>query len=217
VAEIHAGYLAVIEDAERTLDMGGRIPELVRYVREPHEHVPALRRLFVPEVRAVLDVHFGGRWRLGSVRMWRIAHIPPQEREHHHYGNLWHCDQHPTSTLKLFVQIDSTTASGDSSFRFHDVPSTRRIMRAGYLGMKHVVGPAARMVEDPERVIRFDGGPGSAAFCNTTRCLHRAGIPDPGTTRGMVQLVFSPHDAVAAADPFEGLAPDPGVQPGRIA
>lgn len=215
-AGIHAGYAAVIDDPARTLDMGGRIPGLVRYVRDPLVHVPALRRLLTPHVRAVLDVHFGGRWKAGSVRMWRIAHIPAEERGHHHYGNLWHCDQHPTSTLKLFVQIDPG-AGGDSAFRFHDVPSTRRIMRSGYLGMRHVVGPAAQALEHPGRVIRFDGPPGTAAFCNTTRCLHRAGIPDAGTTRGMVQVVFAPSDGPAAADPFDGLAPDPGVQPGRIA
>lgn len=217
MAEIYAGYLAVIDNPDLTLDMGCRIPELVRYVREPHEHVPGLRRLVTPRVRAVLDAYYGGHWRLDNVRMWRIGHIPPREQGRHHYGNIWHCDQHPTSALKLFVQIDLVANSGDSAFRFHDVPSTQRIMRTGFFGTGHVIGPAAREIECPERVIRFDGRPGTAAFCNTTRCLHRAGIPDPGTTRGMVQLFFMPNDGPAAADPFAALPPDPGVQPGRAA
>jgi len=35
-------------------------------------------------------------------------------------------------------------------------------------------------------------GHGSSAFRDTTRCLHRAGIPPEGITRGMAQFTFAP-------------------------
>jgi len=99
------------------------------------------------------------------------------ERSFHHYGNLWHCDQHPVTTLKLFIQVTAGVTDEAGAFWFHDVPSTRQIMRSGYLGTGRLSGPAGRMAEDPRRVKLFDSPAGQAGFISTTRCLHRAGVP----------------------------------------
>jgi hypothetical protein len=217
VASVRQAYGRVIDDPDATVDMGRRIPTVVRYVKEPLGRVPVLRELLTAPVRDILDARYGGRWRIEHVRMWRIGHIPVAEQPFHHYGNLWHCDQHPTSTLKLFVQLsDGVTAEG-GAFRFHDIPSTRQIMRSGFLGRGQVRGPARRMIEDPERVRYFDTPAGTVALCNTTRCVHRAGIPPEGATRGMVQFTFAP--TVAGTRPVDlfDIPPDENVAPGRYA
>jgi hypothetical protein len=109
------------------------------------------------------------------------------------------------------------TAEG-GAFRLHSVPNTRRIMRSGYLGQGWAKGPARAMLDDPALVVPFDVPAGIGAFCNTTRCLHRAGIPPEGTTRGMVQFTFVPADAPRpAGDPFHGLGPDANVAEGKFA
>ncbi|WP_152627774.1 hypothetical protein [Streptacidiphilus neutrinimicus] len=218
IDEVRAGYEELIDDPTVTVDMGGRIKDAVRYVRDPVDRAPALRELLNLPVLSALDAFYGGRWRVQHVRMWRIAHIPEPERAFHHYGNLWHCDQHPVSTLKFFVQISHGVTAEGGAFRLHPVPSTRRLMRTGFLGQGWAKGPARRHLDDPDRVVPFTAPAGHGAFVNTTRCLHRAGIPPEGSTRGMVQFTFVPSpDARRADDPLAALPPDPNVAPGRTA
>jgi hypothetical protein len=215
---VQAAYAHVIDDPRHTVDMGRRIRHVVRYVKDPLRHAPPIRGLLTPAAVEVLDAFYAGSWAIQHVRMWRIAHIPPAEQGFHHYGNQWHCDQHPTSTLKLFVQISDGVTPDNGAFRFHDVPSTRRIMRTGFIDNGRAVWPARRLMDDPGRARYFDGPAGSSAFCNTTRCLHRAGIPPEGTTRGMVQFTFVPDPSGSRrSDPFAELPPDPGVAEGRFA
>ncbi|MEY9873350.1 hypothetical protein ABH931_002832 [Streptacidiphilus sp. MAP12-33] len=218
IEEVRTGYEKLIDDPSATVDMGSRIKDAVRYVLDPAGRVPVLAELLNDPVLSVLDAYYGGRWRVQHVRMWRISHLPPSERAFHHYGNLWHCDQHPISTLKYFVQIsDGVTAEG-GAFRLHPVPSTRRLMRSGFLGQGWAKGPARRRLDAPDRVVPFVAPAGHGAFVNTTRCLHRAGIPPEGTTRGMVQFTFVPApEARHLGDPLAGLAPDPNVAEGRTA
>ena len=218
IDEIRVGYEKVVNGDAETADMGPRIPGAVRYVINPVEKVPQLTRLLTPGLRDALDAFYGGRWEIRHVRMWRIAHLPPEERGVHHYGNLWHCDQHPTTTLKLFVQISDGVTEQTGAFRLHPIPSTRQIMRSGYLGVGKVAGPARGKLEDPARVVPFESPAGQAAFCNTTRCLHRAGIPLPGETRGMVQITFrlAAESRDPGADPFASLGPDPDVAKGKV-
>lgn len=217
IEQIRARYEKIIDEPGDTADMGPIDPEVVRYVINPVAKVPLLKQLLTPQIGGVLDAFYGGRWAIGHVRMWRIAHLTEQQRQVHHYGNLWHCDQHPTTCLKLFVQITEGVTDESGAFRLRDVPNTRQIMRSGYLGTGRSVGPATRMLEDPAKVITFTAPAGWAAFCNTTRCLHRAGIPPEGTTRGMVQLTFRPDPDGPGADPFARMRPDEGVGKGKVA
>jgi hypothetical protein len=224
ISRIWAGYQDTIDDDRACLDMGSRIPEAVRYICNPLERIPEIRGLLDEKARSVLDHHYGGHWRVESVRVWRTGYLPPAERRYHHYGNLWHCDQHPISRQKLFVQIqgdESLARTEDSAFRFHDVKSTRQLMRAGYVGPGQIYGPARRMIEDPNHIIKFDRPSGSAIFCNTTRCVHRAGVPAEGTTRGMVQFMFVASDTLRPGLLDDGdvldIGPDTGVVPGRFA
>jgi hypothetical protein len=215
---VQDGYAEVIDDPAVTVDMGRRIRHVVRYVKDPLRHVPAMRELLTPAAVDVLDAFYAGSWQIQHVRMWRIGHIPPEEQRYHHYGNQWHCYQHPTTTLKLFVQISDGVTPENGAFRFHDVPNTRRIMRTGFIDNGHAVGPARRLMDDPRSANYFDVPAGHSAFCNTTRCLHRAGIPPEGTTRGMVQFTFVPSTSgPRSADPFADVPLDPNVAEGKFA
>jgi hypothetical protein len=220
IPEIRDGYARVIADPQACVDMGRRIRGVVRYVKDPVRRVPGLREIVTPQSADVLDAIYGGHWTVLHARMWRISYLPPDERAYHHYGNLWHCDKHPTTTLKLFVQLTDGVTDEAGAFRFHNVPSTRLIMRAGYLGTGRLTGLARRLAEDPRRTNLFDAPAGLAAFCNTTRCLHRAGVPlREGATRGMLQITFGigVGRRSAAGDAFAHLPPDGNVTEGRYA
>jgi hypothetical protein len=220
IREIQAGYARAIADPRACVDMGGRIKDVVRYVKDPAWRVPGLREIVTPQAADVLDAIYGGHWAILHARMWRISYLPPDERAYHHYGNLWHCDRHPTTTLKLFVQLSDGVTDEAGAFRFHDVPSTRLIMRAGYPGTGRLSGLARRLAEDTRRISLFDAPAGLAAFCNTTRCLHRAGVPQrEGETRGMLQITFGVgvRPRVAGGDAFAQMPPDENIAEGRYA
>jgi len=178
--------------------------------------VPALREVLTPELAATVRAWFGSEFRIDSVRMWRITHVPPEEQNRYHYGNLWHVDGHPLDTLKLFVQISADAAATGSAFRLLSRADTRRAFRGGYLDPYHVLGAARRLVN--ENAVFFDGPPGEVMFVDTDVCLHRAGIPAPGQQRAMVQLIFKPADeAPVAGDYFANIPIDPNVYEGAIA
>jgi hypothetical protein len=221
IGEIQDGYSRVIADPQACVDMGRRIKEAVRYVKDPVQRVPGLREVVTPHVASVLDAVYGGQWTVLNARLWRVSYLSPEERAYHHYGNLWHCDQHPITTLKLFVQLSDGVTDDAGAFRFHNVPSTRLIMRAGYLGTgRQLIGPARRLAEDPRRIHLFDSPAGLAAFCNTTRCLHRAGVPQrEGATRGMLQITFGigAGPGAAGGGALAHLRPDENVAEGRYA
>lgn len=218
-----ADVIARLQDGARLAEqpgdsvaMGGRIKESVRYIVDPLGKVPALRELLTPELAAVVRSWFGSEFRIDSVRMWRIAHVPPEDQGRYHYGNLWHVDGHPLDTLKLFVQISGDAAATGSAFRLLSRPNTRRAFRGGYLDPHHVLGAARRLVD--EEAVYFDGPPGEVMFVDTDLCLHRAGIPAAGQTRAMVQLIFKPSDqGPAGGDYFADVALDPNVYEGAVA
>lgn len=210
---IREGYRSVIDDPDATVDMGRRIPRSVRYVLAPHERIPAIRELLD---EAALDALFGyyrTYFRLLHCRMWRIDSIPEEERQFHHYGNLWHMDGHPRHTMKIFVQVSPGVSEENGALRLHDIPSTRRITRARVLGGVNVSRPLA---DNRMSTVFFDGPPGTRLVCNPNCCLHRAGIPARGRTRGMIQLTFEPSP-VPVWDHFATMGPDPNVVPGRYA
>jgi hypothetical protein len=208
--------MAYADDPVTSVGMGGRIKDSVRYVVDPLALIPRMRELLTPELIEILHGWYGTEFRLANARVWRIAHIPPAEQEHHHYGNLWHVDGHELDVMKLFVQISPDASRSGSAFRLLSTPDTRRVFRRGFIDPASTIGFARHILE--EKPVYFDGPPGDAAFVDTNRCLHRAGIPEPGHTRGMVQFYFKAASAApTGGDYFADVPPDKNVYEGAIA
>lgn len=165
-------------------------------LREFATVVPEAGGLVTPTIREIVTAYYGGPFRVDSLTSWRIEHVAPNPR-HEAYSDFWHCDNAPVSLLKLYVNLSHVRAD-TGAFRLHPIPSTRAIMRAGYWSRWRMTGRARRLADDPARIVIFDGAPGTACFCNTERCLHRAAIPRAGTYRDIVEIKFaavsrSPH------------------------
>jgi hypothetical protein len=208
--------LSLADDPASSVATGGRIKESVRYVLDPLSRVPRLRELLTPELVDVLHAWYRSDFRIDSVRMWRIAHVPPAEQVYHHYGNLWHVDGHALDTMKLFVQVSPDATRSGSAFRLLSRHDTRRAFRLGYVDPRHIHGPARGVLDT--QPIYFDGPPGDVAFVDTNRCLHRAGVPEDGQTRGMVQIIFkSSSQGPSAGDYFADVPVDKNVFDGAIA
>ena len=165
------------------VDPLGRIPEIIEFLDEP------LRRL----LEACYRTHF----RLDRVAYWRNYHVPPQitEQKEVGYSHYWHNDGHPVDMLKLFIVM---TDVSEEDGPFHALPKSvsRRIVRRGFDRKRFRHGD-----ESLERtaVFKLVGPRGTAALCNTTLCLHRAGVPAPGRYRDLLQFQFRSHSTPWAA------------------
>ena len=208
--------MSLADCAESSVGMGGHVKDSVRYIVDPFGKVPEIRELLTPRIAAIVRSWYRSEFEVETVRMWRIQGVPDDEAGVHHFGNLWHVDRHPVDVMKLFVQISPDVKETDSSFRLLSRPNTARAMRRGFIDQTRILAPAKRLIED--QTVLFDNPPGTAAFVDTNRCLHRAGMPRDGASRGMVQFMFRPTaHAPRDGDYFSDLAADPNVYEGAIA
>ncbi len=211
VATIVRGLDTNLDDPKLCRPMGSRRPSTVRYLTDPLAHVPCAADFLAPSIRRLVEEYYGTPFRVLHVRSWRIESLRWWEQGVDHYGNLWHCDDHPVTTLKLFVQVSEEVGEGGGAFRLHDAPDTRRIMRLGFVRPGLMTPAARRAADDPAGIVELDGPPGSALLCSTPRCLHRAGVPRPGRSRSMLQFTFAPAATPLPEDWAARLPPDRSV------
>ena len=194
MADPAASYPIAREGASvRILDFLGRVPEA--------------RQLVNGEVRAILEGYYRTFFRVWSVTCWRNHHVPGYDGREEIYSNFWHCDAAPTSLMKLFINVTEVTPE-TGALRLHSSTSTREIMRSGYVSRWTASGRAARLLDDPARVVCLTGPAGSAVLCNTELCLHRASIPIPGTHRDIVELKLEPATEPLPDDWWRQVEPD---------
>jgi hypothetical protein len=161
-----------------------------RTLLDPLGSIPQIRGVLSDSLVRFIEACYGCPVRLLSVTYWRNYHVPPQVSALREvgYSNYWHNDAHATDTVKLFVAM-SDVSDEDGPLHVIPRPLTRRIIRRGF--NRKQVRQADRFNSDAFRMV---GPRGRAVLCNTTLCLHRAGVPAPGRSRDMLQFVFRAHE-----------------------
>jgi len=91
----------------------------------------------------------------------------------------------------------------------HPISSTREIMRSGFHSRYWISRRARALLESPARIVYGDGPAGTALFFNAQLCVHRAGIPQAGLHRDMVQFVIDPSPVPLADDWPSHIEHDP--------
>jgi hypothetical protein len=194
VDRIRAQYVALLDDANHSAFNGPRIKEASRAVIDPAHLIPEIRELLTPEVCRCLRGYYGAHFGVKSVRAWRILPVPNVSAAQDVYSNLWHSDPFPVTGLRLFVLLSDGVTRETGATCLHPVASTKAIMRSGYFRRRLIVGKAKRLINDPSRTVYFEGGLGDACICNVQTCLHKAGVPKPGTSRDIIQFHIVPSD-----------------------
>jgi hypothetical protein len=166
-------------------------------------HLPGQR------LAAVIRGYYQGEFEVDTVRAWGNYHFVPTGDHQDVYGNLWHNDEGPITTLRYFV---SSSDSAVGALELQSIDCTRRIIRSGFFRRQIICGPARRMLEDPSRT-STSGSLGSGCSWNPQLCLHRAGVPGPGRCRDMVQFWIIPATTALEPDWDRHVRPDPAVSP----
>jgi hypothetical protein len=203
----------LVQDPATSLALGPRVRDAIRGVVDPLERVPEIAQLLTDDIASVLRGYFGTHFRVEHVRVWRNVHVPGRLSEQDVYSNLWHNDQDPVTLLRLFVYLTDGVTRETGATNFHDIATTRQIIRRGYLRRRAILPPARRLLDDPARIRYFEGDAGSACLLNPQLCLHRATVPREGSHRDMVQFTLAPCATPLAGDWHLRMPPDPVMHP----
>lgn len=170
-------------------------------LQNPGQAMPAALALIDSEMQQFVMSYYGANFRLHSMVAWRNFHVPAEvSARTPPYSLRWHVDNHPSDTLKLFIALDEI-GEDDGPLHFVTRQRTDELIRMGYRSRRRYGGTETAL-EDPVHVMRLTGPAGTAAFCNTTTNLHRAGVPTVGRCRDILQFRFE-----AATEPFSASAP----------
>jgi hypothetical protein len=211
--EVRRKYQSLIAHPGYSRDLGTRLATANRTVVDPVKRIPEIRFLLTLEIQDILRGYYRSHFKIDFVRAWRNFPLTETFSNKDVYSNLWHNDQEPVSALKLFVYLCDHVTRETGSLRLHPIPSTKEIMRMGYLKRRAIVGPAKHFIEDVSRIVFFEGDAGQACFMNPQLCLHRAGVPREGSYRDVLQFSFSPSDRPISENWPSELLPDPEVPP----
>ena len=148
--------------------------------------IPEIGQILKPEIINALCDYYQAYIDIATVNAWR--NLPPDEEAPHGvYSSTWHTDRRMPIMTKLFYLVRDTTEQ-DGPFHIMNRPTTRRIIQGDYK-TRFDPGPE---VDNPDNHLKLTGKAGSILIGNTTQCMHKAGLPEPGHFRDLIQFQFLP-------------------------
>jgi hypothetical protein len=152
------------------------------------KHIPEISHIMSDEILcAVRDYYNGAHVRPFEVILYRNFHIPPEDVEPGVISNQWHHDGDYPDILKIFVNISKVTKRDGP---FHLV--SRQDSISHMADYEHPRGVPDDVIKNHSKVVRATGDPGTTVIANTNQCLHRAGVPEKGRTRDLLQIKLIP-------------------------
>jgi hypothetical protein len=195
----------IVDDAW-SADLGPeREPGMHRYLVDAHRPIPALGHLLTPEVEHAIEAFYGSNYRVRTVRAYRnrdAVRAAPGDLT----ANNWHLDPEITCDLRYFVYLTDTTSEA-AALQTLDRPTTRLLLRSGFVDRTRIYGPARRMLE--ERPVAHEGPRGTAILIDAQHAMHRAGLCGPGRRRDIAQFWITPSAAPMPQDWIDRLPDDP--------
>lgn len=199
-------YSQLIEDAHIRSEYKGDVYS--RAIIKAYNKIPELENLITEEISQIIQGYYGSHFHVKNLMCWRNYHVPSSVLEEVEiFSNRWHADFRPTSWLKLFINL-SDVSGEDGPFHLQPRGRTADLVR-GRFKDRDDYGYPNEVIEDPDNIVRATGPIGSAVFANTAQCLHRAGIPEPGHHRDIIQLVFVPSNQPISSNWLEEVEPKP--------
>jgi hypothetical protein len=163
--------------------------EAMRLIHDPLKAMPSLAPVLEGAIADIVSSYYGTPFICLLATPYRTYHVPPAlVARKEALSDRWHCDDRRTDLLKVFILLRDTD---EDMGPFHALSraDTRAAIRRGYRG-RNDYSRAREWMEG--RAKRLTGKIGDTMFCNTTLCLHRAGVPGPGKSRDQVELRFLP-------------------------
>lgn len=164
-----------------------------RMINKAFEVFPEVKDLITEDIVKMIEDYYKSHFQIIHVMMWRTYHVPEKlNLEKEQYGSNWHCDGDNTTITTFYTNMTNVDES-DGPLHFQSIDRTKELIKKGYKS-RHDYNLSPQVLEDPDLVLKHTGSKGSTVWVNTQFCLHRAGIPEPGHYRDMLQLRFIPSE-----------------------
>lgn len=202
VRALHAEFLDAIErpddGAATCKDFLRTGPDGVEYLARralvrPRRLVPTLDRLLPEALQRDIADYFGCDFYVSMVEAYRTYSLPAEAKGEFGKFMTWHLDtQQSVDILKLFVPLEPIEARHGPT-RLVPKRESRRLARnlswrLEETGDAELEALVARLGSSRS----MTGRPGDCYFVETQRCLHSAGLPEPGCTRDLLILRLRP-------------------------
>lgn len=164
-----------------------------RTINQAHGLFPELKDLITPNLLQMIEQYYKSHFQIVDVTMWRTYHVSAEVlSEKEIFGSYWHCDGDNTTIITIFINLTDVTEK-DGPLHLVSYERTKELIKMGYKTRQNYNIPVETL-EDQKYVLKHVGPKGSAMWVNTQHCLHRAGIPEEGHYRDMLQFRFIPYE-----------------------
>ena len=186
-------YDAMIEDPKCSVSSPNGF---TRFLYDPIKQIPEVVELLCPEIFDTIQSYYKTAFRIESVRAWRNYHVPGYDPDRMDaFSNTFHNDYLPVTGLRVFILLSDDVTRETGATRFHDKIRSKEIIRSmKYFHRFKLSQDSIRQLNDPNKLIYFEGSIGDVCICNTQECLHAASIPKKGTLRDILQFEVYPAE-----------------------
>jgi ectoine hydroxylase-related dioxygenase (phytanoyl-CoA dioxygenase family) len=212
IKSIEDKFDQIVENPDKSL-VRSEYDETVysRMVVNLWKQIPEVRDLLTPEIQHLIRQYYGANFQVRHLVGWRNYHVPESviEEAGDVFSDFWHNDGKPTSWFKLFIVLRETT---DEHGPLHILPkpATEALVRSDSDFENY--DKIREQLRGNPAVVKLTGKPGSAILGNTEQCLHRAGFPDEGNIRDIIQFQFTPASEPLRDDWESEIHPKPAEE-----
>ena len=160
-------------------------------LKNPLKIFPDIGKLFTEEILDLLNGYYRNGAKIKHVRVWRNYGADVDSESANLFSNQWHNDQFDTSRIKLFVYLSPVVDEKTGATQMMNKSNSQKIMRSfGYFRRSWVLPHTKKLMENKSFKEILKGKRGDAFFLNATELLHRAGVPNLGHHRDIIQIEF---------------------------
>jgi len=165
-----------------------------RQLYSGHKIIPDSVLLLNDEIIDIVEQYYQSHFKLTTFVFFRNHHVPKEvaNKKIELLSSRWHCDAGNTSRVILYVYLTDVTEH-DGPFHTQSIERTKELMKFGYKSRNNYNLPSD-VLENKEYVYKITGDAGTSLMCNAHICLHRAGVPEPGHYRDIIQFQFAPSN-----------------------
>jgi len=194
INELSEKFNKLIEDDETSFPIAGYKGKIYsRAIKEPEKNFPEIAKVITKDVTDFMSEYYKTNFKIKYIYCGRNYNVPEEIREKHEmFSNFWHMDREKSTELKFFVYLSDVTEK-DGPFQIQSKIHSKELVKKGWGNRDHY-DISLEELEDTTYVNKMTGSKGTTIFGNVTTCVHRAGVPEEGHHRDMVQIFFVPSD-----------------------
>jgi len=185
-------YNRMIEDEEFSFvrsENNGKVYS--RMINRAHKQIPQIKNMITRELKELFSEYFGGNFQIVYTAMWRNYHVPPEvQAEKEIFSSKWHCDGANTEEITLFINL-SDVKEKNGPLHIQSFERTKELIKLGFKTRQDPDLPL-NVIDDQKYVVKHMGPPGSTILANSSKCMHKAGIPEAGVLRDIMQFRIDP-------------------------